>query len=95
MKSIAKVAASALLAGGVALATAPANAAVHVGIGIPSPVYYPAPPPFYGPRPCYAYGPYACPRPVYYGPVYYRYRGPGWHGRPRLYGHPARYWHPW
>jgi hypothetical protein len=77
MKSIVKAAAGALLAGGLSvMSAAPANAAVHVGIGFPAPVVYPA---AYYPPPCYAYGPYACPRSVYYGPAY-RYWGPAWYG---------------
>ncbi len=44
MKTIMKVAAGALLAGGISVATAaPASAAVHVGIGVSAPVVYPAP----------------------------------------------------
>ncbi len=81
MKTIMKAAAGALLAGGIGVATmTPAHAAVHVGIGLPGPAIYPVP--YYAPPPCYAYGPYACPRPVYYGPAYYRYRywGPHWYG---------------
>jgi len=79
MKTIMKAAAGALLAGGISVATMmPASAAVHVGIGLPGPVVYPVP--YYVPPPCYAYGPYACPRPVHYGPVHYRYWGPRWYG---------------
>jgi hypothetical protein len=86
MKTIMKATAGALLAGGIALgAVTPANAAVHVGIGLPGPVVYPAP--YYAPPPCYAYGPYACPRPIYYGP---RYWAPGWYG-----WHPVRHFHRW
>ena len=78
MKTIMKAAAGALLAGGIALASAgPADAAVHVGIGLPGPLTYPAY--YYGPPPCYAYGPYACPPPVYYGPGYWGPRWYGWH----------------
>lgn len=90
MKTIMKAAAAgALLAGGIAAATVtPANAAVHVGIGLPGPVVYPAP--YYAPPPCYAYGPYGCPRPVYYGPGYYRYWGPGY----RYWGPRWSGWHP-
>jgi hypothetical protein len=44
MKTIMKATAGALLAGGIALgAVTPADAAVHVGIGLPAPVVYPAP----------------------------------------------------
>ena len=86
MKTIIKAAAGALLAGGIAMGTAaPANAAVHVGIGLPVPTVYPAP--YYGPPPCYAYGPYACPRRVYYAP---RYWGPGWYG-----WHPVHHFRRW
>jgi hypothetical protein len=86
MKTIMKATAGALLAGGIALgAVTPADAAVHVGIGLPGPVVYPAP--YYAPPPCYAYGPYACPRPIYYGP---RYWAPGWYG-----WHPVRHFHRW
>lgn len=86
MKTIMKAAAGALLAGGIILSTAPANAAVHIGIGVPGPVVYPAPAAYYGP-PCYAYGPYACPRPAYYAPAYYGYWGPRWYGHPRYWRH--------
>ena len=79
MKTIMRAAAGALLAGGISVATmAPANAAVHIGFGLPGSTIYPVP--YYVPPPCYAYGPHACPRLVYYGPAYYRYWGPRWYG---------------
>jgi hypothetical protein len=67
---------AALLAGSV-LAAAPANAGVHVGIGIgvPGPVYAD---PCYGPYPYPGY----CTYPVFYGPVYY---AGGWHHGPYRY----------
>jgi hypothetical protein len=88
MKSIVKAAAGALLAGGLSIAAAaPANAAVHVGIGLPAPVLYPG---AYYPPPCYAYGPYACAPRAYYGPGYYRYWRPAWYG-----WHPAPHFRRW
>jgi hypothetical protein len=90
MKTIMKAAAGALLlAGGMITAVAaPADAAVRIGVALPGPALYPAP--YYAPPPCYAYGPYACPRPVYYGPAYYRYWGPAWYG-----WHPVRHFRRW
>ena len=90
MKSIMKAAAGIVLAGGIAMGvSAPANAAVYVGLGLPAPVAYPAP--YYVPPPCYAYGPYACPRPAYFAPRPHPY----WWG-PRWYRwHPVRHYRHW
>lgn len=89
MKKFMKVAAATVLALGAAtFATAPAQAAVHVGIVAPGPVVYPAR--YYGPPPCYPYAPYACARPIYYGPGYYRTWRPVWPA-----WHPARHYRRW
>ena len=89
MNKIMKAAAGAILAAGIAAATtAPADAAVHVGFGIPGPVVYPAP--YYLPPPCYRFRHYVCPRPAYFGPAYYRYWGPSWRG-----WYPVRHYHRW
>ncbi len=85
MKNIAKLGLPTLAVCAVLAATAaPANAAVHVGIGIgvpePAVVYGgPCRGPWGRPRPCYG--------PGFYGPVY-------WEGRPYRYGyHDGWGWH--
>src|ERR1700688_2797061 len=87
MKTIAKLAAGALVACGATLAgAAPANAGVRIGVGIGVPVV-----PAYGASPCYAYdNPYDCGYPAYYGPGYV---GAYWGGRGYWGGYGARgYW---
>src|SRR5215469_17250018 len=81
MKTMAKLAIGALMAGGVAItAAAPADAGVSVGIGVGVPYYGPAPT-------CYDdWGrPYYCQYPAYYGggPVFVGgwWGGGYWHGR--------------
>jgi hypothetical protein len=87
MKTLAKLAMGAALAGGLAVAAAaPAEAGVHIGIGIG----IPGPGPFYPDRGWCYYHPGAC---GYYGGYYHPYydgyfvagRGYWWHGG--WYGH--------
>jgi len=96
MKTIAKIAAGALMTCGLAVAAAaPANAGVHVGVGIGLPIGPAYVGPAYYGAPCYAYG-YRCGYPAYYGPGYVGAAWGGYHGgyrgywgRPGYWGHPG------
>jgi hypothetical protein len=79
MKTFAKLAMGAVLAGGLAVAAAaPADAGVHVGIGVGVPGYAPYPAYYGGYYGCGPYAdPYYCGYPGYYAPGYV---GFGWGG---------------
>jgi hypothetical protein len=88
--AVGSAAAAFIAVAGMVASSAPANAGVHVSIGIPgifgfwAPGYYYAPPPaaYYGPYAYYGHGP------GYYGRGYYgrRYYNRGYYGR-GYYGH--------
>ena len=97
MKSTAKFALGAALAGGIAVAAvAPADAGIAIGIGIG------APGPYYHPHGWCYYHPYRCNPPAYYGgPVYSDgyfvvgrgyWHEHGWWGHRGWYGRHWRYW---
>ena len=87
--AIGSAAAAFIAVAGIVSGSAPANAGVHVSVGIPgffgfwAPGYYYAPPPPVYYRPYASYRPYAYYRPRYYAPRYY---ARGYYGR-RYYAH--------
>lgn len=90
----------ALLAGVAGAAAADSRIGVHISLGAPAPVYYPAPHVVYAPpAPAYFYPPYYPPA-VYYSPaprvVYYDrpYDRPHWkhYDRHHRHGHGHRDW---
>lgn len=91
-RGLARLAAIAIAASGVAALTlpaAPAQARVFVSVGVPGPWGYYGPAYYgYAPHPHYYGYPYAYPAGVYVGRPFY---GPYWHGHWR-YWHGRRYW---